>query len=291
MIGKRNKSKKGFTIIELLLAMSFLATLLVCIAILILNITSIYQKGLSIRAVSSVGKGLIDEFTRTVSAAPIKDINPKDTNGDKILSNAETEASVKQYFYQISSGGTQVGGAFCTGLYTYIWNTAATFADSGNPGKVLEAPITLRYTDDNGVVQERSDFKLYRIVDSERAVCSDYADPNTGGSRTVDMRTRGTISPIELINSDEANLALYDFTVFPATQNTITGQTFYSATFILATIKGGIDITANGDYCQGSPTGLVTDFNYCAVNKFNFAMRATGYTAPEDGCQYGCKGD
>ena len=76
------------------------------------------------------------------------------------------------------------------------------------------------------------------------------------------------------------NLALYDFKVFPPVRNESTKHIFYSATFILATLRGGVDIMASENYCTDRSLAgtLVTDFNYCAINKFNFSMRATGET-------------
>ncbi len=280
----KNQDKKGFTIIELMLSMVFLGTLLVAIAILTIHIMGIYQKGLSIRSVSSMGRQLIDDFSRTVGGSPIVPVNPVDLNNDKILQSNEISAAQANYFFSKSSNGVQRNGAFCTGSYTYIWNTAETY-------KNTSTSLKLRYTDaDGNEVNDFSDFKLIRIPDQDRQVCKEYQ--SNGGSSTIDARGQN-MTPIELINSDEADLILYDFTVFPATQNTITGQTFYSATFILATIEGGVNIMDNGNFCgndsNGQPSDYShrTDFSYCAINKFNFAMRATGYTDAEDDGQYG----
>ena len=65
-----------------------------------------------------------------------------------------------------------------------------------------------------------------------------------------------------------------------------------SGTFILATLRGDIDIMRSGDYCSlgtqfedkngnmvgdtSSLNNLGSEFNYCAINKFNFAARTAG---------------
>jgi hypothetical protein len=97
---------------------------------------------------------------------------------------------------------------------------------------------------------------------------------------------------VSLISDNDSDLALYDFVVLPATQNNKTGQIFYSGSFILATMRGGVNVMTNGDFCTGTETMYGTDveatsfeFNYCAVNKFNFAVRATGQTTNTN--QYG----
>jgi type II secretory pathway pseudopilin PulG len=272
----KKTSRKGFTIIELMLAMGFLSALLVTIALLVIQITGIYQKGLALRAVSSTGKQLIDEFSRAVGSSPITDINPVDINGNNIIDDVDIAAAVRQYFYTRTSGNRQLNGAFCTGSYSYVWNTRYSYP----PGE-LGSPVSLSTspTGTGGTV-----YKLARVADGDRRVCEQMVANR--GNIEVDSQ------PIELISSDESDLILYDMTVFPATQHNITKQTFYSATFILGTIRGGVNLQSSGDYCDvegGSELGLSSDFNYCAVNKFNFAMRATGFTDNEDqfGNQYG----
>ena len=254
----KKANRKGFTIIELMLAMGFLSALLVVIALLAIQITGIYQKGLSLRAVSSVGKQLIDEFSRAVGGAPIVTITAKDN-----------------YFFANEGGGRQMNGGFCTGSYSYLWNTWYSYEED------RAAAVTIKRGPADTV--EREPFKLARVRDDSRQVCQQLAE----GKRVVEVPEG--VEPIELLSVDEeSNLILYDMTVFPASQHNLTKHTFYSATFILGTMRGDINIHSAGDYCDvegGSELGLTTSFNYCAVNRFNFAMRATGFTDQED--QYG----
>lgn len=275
--------RKGFTIIELVLAMGFLTTILVTIAILLIQIMSIYQKGLSLRAVNTMGQQLIDELTRTVGGSPIvPNINPV-PNDSGIVNEQALATALRRYYVSntIVEDGRQkqINGVFCTGSYSYIWNTPESDPTNSASPNVL----TLQY----GETGERKIYKMARVVDNTRRICQEAQ----GDSPTSNFIISTTDpEPIELINTDEADLYLYDFTVFPATQNTITGQTFYSANFILGTMRGGINIMSNGDYCEDlASQEMVSDFSYCAVNKFNFAMRATGYTEGED--QYGERGD
>lgn len=279
----RHKTKKGFTIIELVLAMGFLSTILLTIAILLIQIMSIYQKGLSLRAVNSVGQQLIDELMRTVGGSPIvTGINPEpDASG--IINEQAITAALRKYYVSntITEDGEekQINGVFCTGSYSYIWNTPESDPTNLNSPNIL----TVQY----GETGPRVAYKLARVVDPARNICQEARAENPAKNFVI---SESNPAPIELINSDEADLYLYDFTVFPATQNTITGQTFYSATFILGTMRGGINIMSSGDYCEDlASVEMTSDFDYCAVNKFNFAMRATGYTEGED--QYGERGD
>jgi len=86
---------------------------------------------------------------------------------------------------------------------------------------------------------------------------------------------------VDTQDAAESDLALYDFRVFPPTVNRVTGHVFYSATFVLGTLRG-IDITAAGNYCVNISETLNTDFAYCSINKFNFAMTTMGTGGLQD---------
>jgi len=256
--------KKGFTVIELMLAMTFLAVLMVTIAFLTIRITSIYQKGLTIRSVNQIGRSLVAEFSRAISASPYND--------------QLTEAT--DYFQDNLNGapGDQLYGAFCTGSYSYIWNTGVAFNEEG--------VTPLKYQDNNvGTI----DFRLLRLEDNGGFACEAIAGVSGG---TVNLADTIGKPPIELLSStndslmSEVDLALYDFRVFPPTVNKLTGHAFYSATFILATIRGNIDINSSGNYCQDIGETLNSDFSYCALNKFNFSMRTTGNVGDDLGDEY-----
>lgn len=281
---KPNFKENGFTLIELLFAMTFLSILLLVIALLIVHVISIYQKGLSIRAVSSTGRELIDDVSRSISASPLYDFEDDafDNDGVAGLSEREQIASRSQYFFQIEKGfdlddgeGTQqlpAYGAFCTGTSTYLYNTA--YALNANNHLAV-----YKYTDASGNEQQITNFKLLKITDMGREVCQQIMGDDHSIKQDVYSFTvlnNGGAAPINMLEADESDLALYDFQVFPVVQNEITGHSFYSATFILATLRGGVNIISNGNFCSDPSYSLATDFAYCAVNKFNFSMRATG---------------
>ena len=63
-------TKKGFTLVELSIALAFIGALLISIAVILINILAIYQKGLTLKSVDSVGRGLIDELSSAINTAP-----------------------------------------------------------------------------------------------------------------------------------------------------------------------------------------------------------------------------
>ena len=307
--------RKGFTLVELALAMAFLAVLLITIAFLVIRIIGIYQSGLAIRAISSSGRQLIDDFSRAISSSTnISDAAFDFTAGsqDRQRTNTPLEATAAplndaltyKYYFQKTEPvmeingedvfNVPVAGGFCTGLYSYLWNTPYALEEPSNErnnGFTDQNPNINGFTyqpnpaDPNSAF---SNFKLIRVIDKDRSICTcqrldgleDTCPERTG---TIDPNHSDFVAPrtdtehVELLASAEDELAIYDLRIFPVSKSRLTGHVFYSGTFILATLRGGINIFSQGDYCTAEYSqSLRTDFNYCAINKFNFAMRATG---------------
>jgi type II secretory pathway pseudopilin PulG len=265
------KSRKGFTIIELLLAMTFVAVLMITVAFLVIRITAIYQKGLTIRSINQVGRNLMSEFSRAVADSPVDDSDDSD-----------------QFFYPIAQGGTQMNGAFCTGRYSFLWNTGTAFPSVDQFGQSERPDRRIRFR--NRTSTDPYIFRLLRFSDNSRAVCRGLRQMHLNNETVLNLSSVEQIRdvvPVELLSltgtdaasatdsASESDLALYDLRVFPPTINQITGHAFYSATFILGTLRG-IDISRAGDYCINMSATLNTDYALCAINKFNFAMTTTG---------------
>ena len=269
--------KKGFTIIEITLAMTFLAILMVSIATLIMRVTNIYQKGLAMRAINATGTEIIEDITRTVGAASyLVDIHSQDAElgGNGVMEYDNNYKLVEKYYYDYTvynenhngkNFNVQYFGVLCTGDYSYIWNTA----------RALDPDFTTK----NFITVNGEKVKMVRVYDREQTQCN--KDKN-GSVANLAKRNYLPVTinvpvdnVVELINNDEMDLALYEFNITPATQSAITRQSFISANFILATRQGGININANGDFCRGEDNEFKdeyegTMFNYCAVNKFSF---------------------
>jgi len=262
------KYRRGFTIIELLIAMTFVAVLMITVAFLVIRITAIYQKGLTLRSVNQVGRNLIIEFNRAVEDSPV----------DDDLENRD------QYFYTVTNGGTQLQGAFCTNKYSFLWNSG----DAINDGR------RIRFKNAKG----EFDFRLLRFADGSRHICRQLRlqrgrsvlDFSTlGGELYKEIREQVPLELLSMSNAagdyaevsdaSESDLALYDFRVFPPSIDRITGHIFYSATFVLGTLRG-VDINRTGNYCVVTSDTL--DFEYCSINKFNFAMTTMGTGGLED---------
>lgn len=94
---------KGFTIIELMLAMTFIAALLVAIALTTIQISHIYNKGLTLKEVNQVSRSVSDELQRSIGASAPFNVDPLST----------TTRYITTY---------PGGGRLCVGRYSYAWN-------------------------------------------------------------------------------------------------------------------------------------------------------------------------
>ena len=87
-----------------------------------------------------------------------------------------------------------------------------------------------------------------------------------------------------LLTASDVDLQLYELTIFPIAQDSVTLRTFMTGTFILGTERGNINIERSGDYCDvqnytqenGELLTIGSEFTYCGINKFNFAARTAG---------------
>ena len=293
MSHKNLAAKRAFTIVEITIAMTFVATLLITIALVITQITAIYQKGLALRAVNSTGRELVDEFTRGITSAPAKGVsylcNSYYSSNETARAACESgEADLFTYHQDTATINNQevpVHGVFCTGRYSYIWNTGYALKGSTDSKRRAELIVNdVNYGDE---------FRLMRVNDDGRELCGAYMNSNSyrysgNGDNKYSYNISSDDAPIEILAGSEDNLALYDFVPFPAASHDITQHSFYSITFILGTIQGGINIMSAGDYCTAPSTdSLDTEFNFCAVNKFNFAVRATGELTSEERTEQG----
>lgn len=324
--------KRGFTIVEVTLVSAFVAMLLIAIAVITMNISSLFQKGLTMRAINSVGRNLVDEFTTSINSAPsidstslcntlVQEGNPRTEclqNGafryiyqdltNRMYGDNYVDDVTGEMFVGLEEA-IQYAGVFCTGNYSYIWNTYYGAHNSSN------RTITLKYRKPNMAEHEpdiyynidpntNEPFKLIRFVDKTYRACSSIVTPqyllnqnfidgkndsNALGQHVVDMthlaNNNSYVMEIEdgFLDDSDVPLDLYEFTIFPVSQDTVTLRAFMSGTFILATTEGNVSITRSGDYCdvnvhtESSTTGdLGSHFNYCGINKFNFAARTAG---------------
>lgn len=229
--------QKAFTIIELMLAMVFVSLLLLAVAMTVIQMANIYNRGLTLKEVNQAGDAISTELKRSISNT--QPFDAEDTN--RFTEN-------------------KYGGRLCLGQYTYIWNYGEYLTDviDGKPSKRGKSKDINTYNNSDEVI------RFIKVVDSGGSYCSDPT-----GTISYD-------DSVELLDIGEHNLAIHDFeidTTDSATDGS-TGQRLYSISFIVGTNDNdAINYESASTACKipGEPDA---DPVYCYVNKFDISVRA-----------------
>lgn len=294
--------RKGFTLVELSISIAFIAILSITITLLTTNIVASYQRGLTIKQINTTGTEIINDLKSSIansSAKGLTDLCSSTYADETVRNNCETDKA--QNFVSLTRSGVvnfrgesmgtmPIYGAFCTGTYSYIWNSGYYFSDEHN---ISLAPAKLIYKDDSGNQKVLEGFRLLRVSDPARSICvamtlegsangsvaTNYQIGLTDFSGAIDITDLGNVinEPLELLSQDnEFDLALYGLAVARPAQDLLTRNMLYSGYFILATVRGGVNILADSDYCSTPADYDSSATEYCAINKFNFAIQANG---------------
>lgn len=163
---------RGFTLIELMLSMSFVAVLLVTMILAIMHITNTYTKGVTVKSVNQAGRDISDTMRR---------------DGVRV-------GLVGKPIPPANGGGL---GRACLGSYSYIWNEADNLLPGANPVKYkdTDTPIVFARVSDADAryckVQVGGGYEM--LVDRQDAVemlpddKGDYALHMFSISRTPDF--------------------------------------------------------------------------------------------------------
>jgi type II secretory pathway pseudopilin PulG len=152
---------RGFTLIELMLAMTFISALLIAIAMTTIQISNIYTKGITLREVNQAGRALSDDLLRGVAAAEPFDAAKWTTNNHtKFVSEAN-------------------GGRLCLGKYTYAWNY-------GNAVDIGNSATFNNYSNDTAVI------RLVKVADANGELCGNNpGQTNINKNNATDMLAEG----------------------------------------------------------------------------------------------------
>lgn len=237
---KLNRPKTGFTLIELMLSMSFVSVLLIAIAATTIQIGNIYNKGTSLRAVNQAGLAISTELQTNINQVTPFDISAEEGPDSH---------------YIIRDGG----GRLCTGQYTYAWN----YGDSINAGE--DAPAI--YNQYAGTPDDEDVPRFVKVYDPDSAYCSEP-------EKKIAAPGEGIASTVEMLTGQGRDLAIHKFNIVSENGaiDKKTGQRLYDIEFILGT-NDQAELTTNDRSCQ-PPSGSSNDSAYCAVNVFRLTARA-----------------
>lgn len=229
----------GFTIVELMLAMTFVSLLLMAIATTVIQMGKIYNRGTTLKAVDQTGRAISEDLQRTLGASRPLDIGT-------------AEAAGSQYVVQVHPGGDPArpdGGRLCTGTYTYVWNM----------GYALARPI-------NTYAVGADQIRLVKVRDVGGAYCGDVTQPIVQDDAA------------ELLAAGDRELALQSFTIAEVATDPLLDQALYRIVMEVGTndqdaLMRTVALTTIDTACK-PPSEEQSREEFCAVNKFEFTARA-----------------
>lgn len=230
--------RAGFTLVELMLAMAFVGLLMLAITYCIIQVSTMYSRGLTLRQVNDAGRSVSDDIKRAIARSP---------------GAADVRA--------ITVGST--GGRLCTGEYTYIWNTPAGLdAFASNPSTVAN-----RYNTGTTAI-DAVPIRLARVLDRHATLCTGpIIGPITSAEGAVDLLAGSGTS------TTDRPLALRGLTVQhipgpmdPSAPAVSRGLSAWRVDFELGTSETA---ALNAAGCR-PPNNATANQTYCAINKFSF---------------------
>ncbi len=225
---------KGFTLIELMLAMTFISVLLLGIAMTIIQIGTTYNKGMALKEVNQSARDIGTDVQRSMAAV--------------------SAISDDDYV------GTTSGGRLCLGTVSYIWNYGKAFAEN-DPG------ITW-YADDTDHIRK---IHLIKIQDSSKIYC---AKDGTGVLLHPTVGVSDATPAQDLLKEGDHSLNVHQFllTSDPAAIDTVTEQRLYALDYTIG--SGEITALNDDQTACKAPGEEGADFSYCNVQQFSIVIRA-----------------
>lgn len=257
----REAKQQGFTIIELTLAMTFVSVLMVAIAMTITQLANIYNKGTTLRAVDQAGRAISRDIQTTLAEAQPLDIDSDGDEGANLRSQVQVGGDVTK----------PDGGRLCTGSYSYIWNTGRLLASETDNDQASGEEVNKYETSTERI-------RLVKVRDTGAIYCSDTS---------LDIKKEDAT---ELLSSGDRRLAIQSLSITAAAVDAVTQQALYR-------IQLEIGTNDENSLCQpvGGDTSCLADQqteintidtrckppsdddsrrDFCAVNKFEFTVRA-----------------
>lgn len=220
----------GFTLIELMLAMTFVAILLLVIAMTVIQISNIYNKGLTMKAVDQAGRTISADIQETLSESP-----PFSLDAAFHLQHASDNGS-----------SSYDGGRLCTGSYSYIWNDGESLVNTYSSGTDV--------------------IRFVRVRDSGGQYCTDLGKQVKESDAT------------ELLSASDGDLAVQSFAITQLASDPTIGQALYRIVMEIGTnSKDALQQTQTVDTIDTRckpPSDSESLQNFCAVNQFDFTVRA-----------------
>ncbi len=297
---QHTKRQKGFTLIELMLSVGFIGSLLMVIALIIIQIMGIYNKGLTLKSVNEVSRIVVRDIQQSISGSDFFKIQYiDDTTNQPVDAVTLKQASEKTVDYYVNDAG----GRLCTGVYSYAWNTGGAlkayrgslFGGSGTETYKRQSNTTaplggyplqfVERTLTDGSTQ-KIPVRFVKKRDTTKSLCR----VEGSGATEQDINRFSSMLGSEkdylnVFGSGNDELVLYSFGVTTPLKPTtdeksddITAiSTFYHVSMVLGTQNGDENdedgLIASSQSCKPPSEAEQNESEYCAVNKLEFVAR------------------
>ncbi len=228
--------KHGFTLIELMLAMGFVSVLLIAVAMTVMQIANIYNRGVTLKDVNQAGRSLVSELQRSI-------------NGNVRFNLADSKHYVSQDW----------GGRLCLGQYSFIWNYGVAISNTQTH------PLnSSRNVYANSAVQ-LPEIRFIKILDPTDDYC---VHPN----RTIDPV--GAVELLDAGEHSLA-IHKFSITTTDGATDMKTQQQLYNISFVIGTNDQDAlnDDPKLIKVCK-APNEAGSDVAYCSITQFNTLARA-----------------
>ncbi len=232
-----SRRTEGFTIIELTLAMAFIAALLLAIAMTVIQIGAMYGRGMMLKETNQTARVIIDDIRRTITGGAAF----SDTEDYVVFDN--------------------VGGRICTGTYSYVWNVGAAQSTNGNNVAHYEGDATV--------------IRLVKIADGSKSYCQRNAAGNVA-KRDIPASERSLARELINAGDRDLALHQLRINTSQSAEDTLTGQRLYSMNFIIGTNDQAAlqtDTTTGEKVACLAPGQPNADPLYCSVREFTLVVR------------------
>lgn len=225
--------------------MAFLSILLLAIAGLVIQISNIYNKGVSLKAVNQAGTSLVADLQ--------SQLNQTDSIDDADIVYFNKDLSNPVAGEEVDVNNLNNSGRLCTGSITFAWNSGKFVGNT-------TTNETINHYDD---ADRGTDIRFISVPDSTRKYCQ-----NDGGSYLDIPKNDAT----ELLSTGDRNLVVHDLLIKASHPEIDEAQTIVLMKLRIGT-KNDDSIDSNGA-CKPPADNSAQD--YCAVNTFTFTARLGG---------------
>lgn len=233
---------QGFTLVELMLAMTFISVLILSIALTVMQVSGIYYKGMTLKEVNQAGREISNDLRRTMSSQ--QQIDP----------TAD--------YVEVVDGPNRVGGRMCLGTVSYLWNY-------GDAIQKNSSSLLLKSSAGGG----NEAIRLGKIEDPTKSYCA--KDPSTGAIAKKAIPTAELSSLSLLLGNGDGDLNIYTLNRPIAPLQAYDPSTQQRLMTVGFTIGSGDYETMTSDFSKCKEPGVLgADLQYCMVEQFSIVVRA-----------------